>query len=75
VLPEAGDVQSVNFANVIDVAAHIQKACPPGGIAVSEAAATQLPGGPSSVGSEWVETPESKGVVWLPRLQGAFPGA
>ncbi len=74
VLPDASDVQSVNFAHVIDVASHIQKVCPPGGIAVTEAAAMMLPGGPNAVGSQWVETQESKGVVWLPRLQAALPG-
>ncbi len=67
VAPDAGDIKTVNFAQVIDIAAHLQKACPAGGVAVSELAASHLPGGVRSVGSETVETDTVRGVVWLPR--------
>ncbi len=39
------DIKTVNFAHVIDVTSHLQRACPPGGIIVSEDAANLLPGG------------------------------
>lgn len=65
--PKAGDIGSLNFAHVIDISAHMQKAAPIGGIAVSDAAAASLPGGPASVGLQRVETQGQGGVVWLPR--------
>jgi class 3 adenylate cyclase len=67
-LPDAGDVKSLEFAGVIDLAAHIQKVCPPGGVAVTEATAQLLPGGAEAVGRQWVEASETRGVVWLPRM-------
>ena len=54
-------------AHVIDVAAHLQKVCPPGGIAVSDAAALHLPGGPASVGVEKVRAADVAGTIWLPK--------
>jgi class 3 adenylate cyclase len=68
VAPDATDVTSINFAEVIDIAAHLQKACPPGGIAVSTASAERLPGGPAGVGTERVSTDGGvSGYVWLPK--------
>lgn len=67
VAPQAGDLTSLNFAHVIDVAAHFQKVCPPGGVAVSDAAALHLPGGPASVGAEKVRAADLSGTIWLPR--------
>lgn len=67
VAPQAGDLGSVNFAHVIDVAAHLQKVCPAGGIAVSDAAAVYLPGGPASVGVQKVRAADISGTIWLPR--------
>ena len=67
VAPRPGDIASLNFAHVIDIAAHLQKAAPVGGIAVSEAAAKGLPGGPASVGTEVVEVQNVTGLIWQPR--------
>jgi class 3 adenylate cyclase len=41
VAPE-GDISRVQFSHVLDVAAHLQKAAPAGGIAISEEAARQV---------------------------------
>ncbi len=71
VTPQAGDITSVNFAHVIDIAAHLQKACPPGGIAVSDATAMYLPGGPSAIGEQKVEAAGAVATVWIPGQPGA----
>jgi len=73
--PTAGDIKSLNYAHVIDIAAHIQKVSPTGGIAVSDATAMYLPGGASSVGSERVEAMNVSATVWLPRVAGSAGGA
>lgn len=65
--PDAADIKSVSFAQVIDIAAHLQKLCPIGGVAVSEVAASHLPGGPRAIGTETIQTDSTMGVVWLPR--------
>ncbi len=67
VAPQAGDIKSINFAHVIDVAAHLQKECPVGGITVSDASAAHLPGGPSGVGVQRVRAADVAGTIWLPR--------
>lgn len=67
VLAPGQDIASVNFAHVIDIAAHLQKVSPIGCLAVSEMTATYLPGGKSSVGTEPLETQDVKGLVWRPR--------
>jgi class 3 adenylate cyclase len=61
--PDGDDITSVNFAHVIDIAAHLQKIAPPGSIVVSDAAATYL-GGPSSIGSEKVNASGVGGTIW-----------
>jgi len=71
VTPKPGDIASLNFAHVIDIAAHMQKIAPPGGIVVSGPAANQLPGGPLAVGTEHVETQNVSGIVWQPRAIAA----
>lgn len=67
VLAPGQDIKSVNFAHVIDVAAHMQKVSPVGCLVVSEATATYIPGGRSAVGEETVETQDVRGIVWRPR--------
>jgi class 3 adenylate cyclase len=62
--PKAGDVTSVNFASVIDIAAHLQKECPIGGIAISDAAATSITGGSASVGTERIQVHETQATIW-----------
>ena len=65
--PDKDDIKSVNFAHVIDIAAHLQKVCPIGGVAVSEAAAQFIQGGAAAVGTETAEASGVKAVVWQPR--------
>ena len=67
VAPDASDVTTINFAEVIDISAHLQKACPPGGIVVSDASCTMLPGGPAAVGTDRIATDNSSGYLWLPK--------
>ncbi len=67
VAPDAEDIKSVNFAHVIDLAAHLQKVCPVGGVAISEIAAAHIPGGPAAIGIETVEVDNMNAVVWMPR--------
>ncbi len=74
-VPPGQDITKINFAHVIDVAAHLQKACPPGGIAISESAAAYLPGGPDTVGEGSVEASDVKARVWVPRTLPATPSA
>ncbi len=73
VAPNADDIKSVNFAHVIDIAAHIQKACPPGGVAVSDTAVAYLAGGAAAVGTQKVQAQGIEGTIWLPRKAGANP--
>ncbi|WKZ81157.1 MAG: adenylate/guanylate cyclase domain-containing protein [Fimbriimonadaceae bacterium] len=67
VAPHGQDVTKINFAHVIDVASHLQKLSPPGGIAVSEAAAAQLVGGPRAVSDHVVEAEGYRMYVWQQR--------
>ena len=64
VAPEAGNMSSINFASVIDIAAHLQKECPIGGVAVSDEAGAGLTGGPISIGSERVCVHDTWATVW-----------
>ena len=73
--PDANDVTSVNFAHVIDVAAHLQKACPEGGIVVSQHAAVEIPGGPAKIGTQRVEVDGEIGYVWLPLTRALAAGS
>lgn len=73
VVPTPGDIASVNFAHVIDIAAHMQKVSPIGGIAISEQSANALPGGSGVVGFERVETQNVKGILWQPKAVAPKP--
>lgn len=75
VTPDASDVTSLNFAQVIDIAAHLQKITPPGGIAVSEAAAGGLIGGMDAVGTERGEVEGVHAAIWVPKRAAAAVGA
>lgn len=66
VLAPGRDVTQVNFAHVIDVAAHMQKAAEPGALVVSQETAKYLPGGPTTIGTETVMVEEMTGYVWRP---------
>jgi class 3 adenylate cyclase len=67
VSPDATDVTTLNFAHVIDVAAHIQKICPAGGVAVSETAALGLPGGLDAVGNQRTRYMTTDVAIWAPK--------
>ena len=67
VVPPGEDITKVNFAHVIDMSAHIQKVCPPGGIAVSEVSSRLIPGGGATIGQELIESHDIKAFVWKPR--------
>lgn len=69
------DIKSVNFAHVIDVAAHLQHCCPPGGIAVSEEAVKLLPMGPSGVGTKRIDTEDCAAYIWEPKSRAPQLGA
>jgi class 3 adenylate cyclase len=73
VAPDATDASSVNYAHVIDIAAHLEKVCPPGGIAVSSDAALLLQGGMDAVGAQRVRSMDVEAAVWLPRQALAVP--
>lgn len=67
VAPDANDVKSVSFAHVIDIASHLQRVCPIGGVVVSDDAARYLPGGKGTVGTTTVSAMDIGGIVWEPR--------
>lgn len=64
VAPEAGNMSSINFASVIDIAAHLQKECPIGGVAISDDAGIGLPGGTNAIGTERVCVHDTWATVW-----------
>jgi len=67
ITPKGGDVTSVNYSHVIDIAAHLQKNAPPGGIAVSDAAVSQIAGGAASVGTRRIQALDVGALIWLPK--------
>lgn len=69
VTPDAHDVTSLNFAHVIDIAAHLQKVCPAGGIAISKESAIYVK--PAVVSDETVDADGVEGYVWRPKTQAA----
>ncbi|MBN9500553.1 MAG: adenylate/guanylate cyclase domain-containing protein [Armatimonadetes bacterium] len=68
--PKPGDIASLNFAHVIDIAAHLQKVSPVGGIVISEVAANTLPGGAHTVGIERIEAQNVTGIIWQSKATG-----
>jgi class 3 adenylate cyclase len=75
VSPSTEDITKISFAHVIDVAAHMQKSCPPGGIALSEEAARRIQGGVASVSGSQIDVQGIKGYVWQPRSLSAAQDA
>lgn len=67
VVPPGPNIQSVNFAHVIDIANHLQRACPEGCVAISEFSAAHIPGGADAIGSERVSAHDVHAIVWRPR--------
>jgi class 3 adenylate cyclase len=64
VAPEAGNMSSINFASVIDIAAHLQKECPIGGVAISDDATAGMNGGMAAIGTERVCVHDTWATVW-----------
>jgi len=73
--PTAGDITSVNFAHVIDVAAHLQKVAPPGGVVVSDASLNFIKGGRAAIGQDRVNASGMDGTIWVSRAIVAPAGA
>ena len=67
VLAPGKESTAVNFAHVIDVAAHLQKEAAPGTLAVSQATAIYL-GGLDAIGPDRIKTEDVEAAVWRPRL-------
>ncbi|MCE9559070.1 MAG: adenylate/guanylate cyclase domain-containing protein [Armatimonadetes bacterium] len=61
-----GTVENVNFSEVIDIAAHLQKACPEGGIVISNEASRLVPD-PNAFSSEIMKVDTVMARVWRPR--------
>jgi class 3 adenylate cyclase len=64
-----GDAGKVEFAHVIDIAAHMQKVADPGTLAVSEPAARAINGGLDAVGAQEVSAQGVTGRVWAPAVR------
>jgi class 3 adenylate cyclase len=73
VVPQGAGLQSINFAHVIDVAAHLQKAAPEGGIAISTPAAGMLPAAEAMRGAETIEVQNVKALIWRPKSTPSAP--
>ncbi len=67
VVPPGENAVSVNFAHVIDVAVHMQKAAPPGGIAISSLAASMIPNGSQLIQGDPIEVQNTKAIIWQPK--------
>lgn len=64
--PDVNDVRSLNFAEVIDIAAHLQDICPPGGVVISQPAVAEMGQDLRSIGKS-TELDGMPAGVWLPR--------
>lgn len=67
VAPDVDDVTSVNFAHVIDIASHLQRVCPPGGVVVSKETSKFLQGLFEGDGLEKVSAQDVDGIIWRPK--------
>lgn len=67
--PAGEDITKINFSHVIDVAAHMQKVAPIGGIAMSNAVCDYLPSQAAVMGMQEIEVSNVKGRIWAPRAQ------
>ncbi|MBX3095301.1 MAG: adenylate/guanylate cyclase domain-containing protein [Fimbriimonadaceae bacterium] len=61
------DVKQVNFASVIDIAAHMQKCAPNGTLAISEVSVSGMPPGEYGLTDEQVDCNGMTGYIWRPR--------
>ena len=67
------EATAVNFASVIDIAAHLQKEAPVGGLAVSQTTAAFL-GGLNAIGTEQVMVKNTSAAIWQPHKIQFQPG-
>lgn len=67
------DASRVDFAHVIDLAAHLQKEAEPGTLAVSKDAAMDLPRGLDSVGNDRFSIDGFEAALWRPRSRPTLP--
>lgn len=67
VVAPKGDASNVNYSEVIDISAHVQRLAPPGGIAITDSASIYLPGGPRAISSEVHTVQGQPARVWLPK--------
>lgn len=74
VISTGPSLQNINFSHVIDIAAHLQKACPEGGVAISIPAASMLAGGEASVGPDTIVVQNVSARIWRPRSAIPVPG-
>lgn len=76
IVPYGPASTDVNFSHVIDLAAHFQKECPPGGVALSQAAAEGL-GFELELLGDSLTVDGVPGRVWMPRvrLEPSLPSA
>lgn len=70
------DASTVNFAHVIDVAAHMQKWAEPGTLTVSEHSLEMMAGAGDLVGEERIEVEGIKAAIWSPKTRSiSIPAA
>lgn len=72
VLAPGQEVTAVNFAHVIDVAAHLQKLGPTGSLVVSQTSALEL-GGLATISSETLAYEDIQAAVWRPKSRALPP--
>jgi len=68
VLAPGRESTAVNFAHVIDVAAHLQKLAEPGTLAVSAATAMHV-GGLNTIGTERITAEDIEAAIWRPTMR------
>lgn len=71
VLAPGQESTAVNFAHVIDVAAHLQKVAEPGTLAVSASTAMHV-GGLDAIGEERIKAEDVEAAVWRPKISLAL---
>lgn len=68
VLAPGREATAVNFAHVIDVAAHLQKLAEPGTLAISSSTALHV-GGLDSIGAERISAENIEAAIWRPAMK------
>ncbi len=63
------EIGKVEFAHVIDIAAHLQKEADPGTLAVSEVTATFIEGGLQAISKTCIHVQGVQAAIWRPKAQ------